>query len=437
MLLLSVYETFLYYCCLLLICRYILNCSPKKFYLYGSFIAFIPLVLIAISGNNTLHNIAYVAFGICQFLLVKIIFRNSRLRYIVFAYVLIFSMNSILISLFVLICPNNDALVDLVVNSITTGIYIFVCRTKVRAKIQQILEWTPRYILRLSSFLLFFTSVIAALVIANEEYVYFDVWNSAIKLVTIILLVGICIVFPVLMLTSISNNRLKSLTTNYEKQIEAQAKYYKELAAANHESRRFKHDFNNMRIAIEKLLADGENEQALQLIQESGNTMDKPAGISISFDTGNGIADALLTDKQKRAGLCNATIRFQGALSQDSLLPTDLCVILGNTLDNAIEACEKLPAEVEKAISITCNCSSGFLFLSICNPVAEKVVVNNNHITTTKENKTLHGFGLYSLNSVVKKYEGEVKLTATDDYFTVDIDLCLKLDKSLVSALPS
>lgn len=435
MLLLSVCETFLYYCCLLVVCRFILNCRPKKFYLYGSFIVFVPLVLIAISGNNTLHNIAYIAFGICQFLLVKIIFRNSRLRYIVFAYVLIFSINSVLISLFVLICPNNDALVDLVVNSITTGICILVCRTKVRAKIQQILEWTPRYVLRLSSVVLFLVSIIAALIIANEEYVYFNVWNSTTKLVTIILLVGICIVFPTLILNSISNNRLKSLTTNYEQQIEAQAKYYKELASANYESRRFKHDFNNMRIAIERLLAEGKNGQALQLLQECGNSLTNPVGFYSAFDTGNGIADALLTDKQQKANLCNAVIHFQGALPQDSLLPTDLCVILGNTLDNAIEACQKLPTEAEKAISITCNCNSGFLFLTVCNPIAEKVTVQNDYVATTKEDKTLHGFGLYSLHSVVKKYNGELHLTSTEDTFTVSMDLCIRTLQTEMPAL--
>lgn len=435
MLLLSVYETFLYYCCLLLVCRYILNCSPKKFYLYGSFIAFIPLVLIAISGNNTLHNIAYIVFEITQFLLIKLIYTEVKVRYVFFSYILLYALNTIIISLLSTTTAFSVALTDLLTNSVTVLLCAILCLTNNRNKIAQVLNWLPKNFVIVTTLLLMSTAIISVIVFRATEYP--NDWDRVLAGALISLQFAVCIILPNLLLNTISTNQLKSLTTNYEQQIEAQAKYYKELASANYESRRFKHDFNNMRIAIEKLLADGENEQALQLIQECGNTMDNLAGISIVFDTGNGIADALLTDKQQRADLCNAAIRFQGALPQDSLLPTDLCVILGNTLDNAIEACEKLPAEVEKVISITCNCSSGFLFLSICNPVAEKVIVNNNHITTTKENKTLHGFGLYSLNSVVKKYEGEVKLTSTDDYFTVDIDLCLKLDKSLVSALPS
>ena len=68
---------------------------------------------------------------------------------------------------------------------------------------------------------------------------------------------------------------------------------------------------------------------------------------------------------------------------------------------------------------------TGFLFLTITNPIAEKVLIRNNHIATTKEDKTLHGFGLYSLHSIVKKYDGEVKLSATENSFTINVDLCI------------
>lgn len=65
------------------------------------------------------------------------------------------------------------------------------------------------------------------------------------------------------------------------------------------------------------------------------------------------------------------------------------------------------------------------MFLTITNPVSEKVNISNNYIATTKENKTLHGFGLYSLHSVVKKYDGKIELESTDTTFTANIDLCL------------
>ena len=178
------------------------------------------------------------------------------------------------------------------------------------------------------------------------------------------------------------------------------------------------------------------HEQALALIQKYNNALNSPGTFRPTFDTGNGIADALLTDKSEKASAINAEIAFHGAIPQDALSPTDLCVILGNTLDNAIEACQKLDLKTDKTIAIDCNCRSGFLFLSISNPVSEKVIIHDNYISTTKENKTLHGFGLYSLQSVVKRYGGEVKLSSTDDCFTVDIDMCIATPLNHESCLP-
>ena len=189
--------------------------------------------------------------------------------------------------------------------------------------------------------------------------------------------------------------------------------------------RRFRHDFRNISIAIKKLIADGECNAALNLLQECSQTLDPSTQSLPSFDTGNGIADALLYEKQNKAAVFHTEISFSGMIPCQSLSPTDLCVILGNTLDNAIEACQKLPADVEKNISVTSKCSSGFWFLTIRNPIIKNVTIHNNHVATSKSNKTLHGFGLYSLQSVVKKYNGEVRLSSTDDCFTVDIDLCI------------
>lgn len=433
----TIYYSVLYYICLLLIARYILDCKPRVWVLCGSFLVFLPLALLTTLEDQALYSIAYITIQILQFLLIKLSFQRVKMRYLVISYVTLYCLNMILVSIAVAVAPAYYLFFDYMINAVTSLSCALLCFSKIRHTVRQVIEWTPKYIRIICGLLLVSATLISVFTSGTGLYQSHETLSRATQITVSILLLAICIVLPVMILISVSNSQLRSLTINYEQQIHSQAEHYQNLAAANYEVRRFRHDFRNMSIAIKKLLADGQQEQALALLQTYNNTLNTPGTFHPAFDTGNGIADALLTDKQQRAGLCNAAIRFQGALPQDSLLPTDLCVILGNTLDNAIEACEKLPADIEKVISITCNCNSGFLFLSICNPVAEKVVVNNNHITTTKENKTLHGFGLYSLNSVVKKYDGEVKFTSTDDSFTVDIDFCLKLDKSLVSAPPS
>ncbi|MBR4017499.1 MAG: sensor histidine kinase [Oscillospiraceae bacterium] len=230
---------------------------------------------------------------------------------------------------------------------------------------------------------------------------------------------------PIIFVISNSNTRLKTLTMDYEQQIHAQAEHYKNLAEANYEVRKFRHDFKNIQIAIETLFTQGKYDEAMALLRQCGHSLENPPGLHPKFDTGNGIADALLTDKQEKAVGHNTHIVFRSVIPPETLSPTDLCVLLGNSLDNALDACKKMPIGESKTVSIACDCSSGFLFLTVTNPIAERVQINNNHIVTTKENKTLHGFGLYSLHSIVKKYDGDIQLSATEDSFTIHIDLCL------------
>lgn len=432
----TVYETFLYYCCLLFISRNIFDLSPNKACLVSSFLMFIPLTIVAATGTNHMFNAVYTGFIILQFPIIKLIFKRCQMCLIVYSYIVLYCINAIIISLFVPSIAPEHIHIDLIVNTATSIVCILLCLTKVKYAIQQIFLWVPKYLLIMSSLVLVSVAFISALFLGAPNSQYQDVWNALSRKGLTILLLVTCFILPLLMLLSISSNRLKVLTTNYEQQIQAQAEHYKNLAAANFETRRFKHDFKNMSIAIEKLLADGRHEQALALLQKYNNTLNSPSDFHPAFDTGNGIADALLTDKSEKASAFNAEITFNGAIPQEALSPTDLCVILGNTLDNAIEACQKLDPKMNKTIFINCNCSSGFLFLSITNPVSEKVIIHDNHVATTKENKTLHGFGLYSLHSVVKRYDGEVRLSSTDDCFTVDIDMCVTTPLKHESCLP-
>lgn len=59
------------------------------------------------------------------------------------------------------------------------------------------------------------------------------------------------------------------------------------------------------------------------------------------------------------------------------------------------------------------------------NPVKNKVFIRNNHVESTKEDSTLHGFGLYSLKNIVKKYSGSLKISSTDNLFTIEAVLHL------------
>ena len=190
--------------------------------------------------------------------------------------------------------------------------------------------------------------------------------------------------------------------------------------------KRLPYDFNNIKIGLEKTLSDNDYEAALSIIENSNYELQNTSEKMLEFDTGNGIVDALLSDKQSKANKSNTRIVFSGSVPPDSIAPTDLCVLFGNTLDNAIEACEKFEDETEKTIFVSCKCNSGFAFISITNPVADDVVIRGNSIDSTKADKASHGYGLYSLNKIVKKLDGSLNLSCEDKTFKVEIDLSLE-----------
>lgn len=423
------YETILYGCCIIFVVKNIFNIdfAGKKNILL-SLILGIPLILFCFFVDDFIFRVVYIISQLVIILAIKVLFGKIKLGRIISIYIVLYSINIIIIIFCFLIVSSftdNYEWIDPLVNTVTAVLCVFICRSQFKHTIRQIVEWIPKSIKIITLFLLVIEALVSSVIFESSYFEYQHIWDVFSKVLLGLFLLAICLVLPFLILNSISNKQLKRLTENYERQIKAQAEHYKNLAKSNYELRRFKHDFKNISIAIEKMLADGQNLQVLKMVKDCNDSLDGHGNPLLKFDTGNGIADALLTEKQMRADEVNAEIAFDGAITQDYLSPTDLCVILGNTLDNAIEACENLPIENRKTITVVSNCNSGFMFLSISNPIHEKVKINKNHISTTKENKTLHGFGLYSLNSVVKNYDGSVELNSTDDNFTINIDLCL------------
>lgn len=417
----TAYNSFLYFMCLLLFGCFIFNKKPIKGWVIAGGGLLAILIVIALIKNHDLFYLAYIFTVVGQFfVLVRIFKKGIRISTLLLFYAIVFLINLLLSSFVMLIVPCAYSFVDFIVNTTTTVMFIVVCLTPARYRLQQIIKLTPKYVFFISAFMLLIAAVTSGLVAGFVNYTFPEVWSRFVQIAISFLLLVICTVIPVIFMISISNTRLKAASEEYEQQIRIQADYYKELAKANYETRRFRHDFKNMHIAMEQLLKEGKCEEALEQLHIQDQAIQHTVA---QFDTGNSFADALLGHKQARAERAGASIQFKGALSPDAPEPTDLCVILGNTLDNAIEACEK--TDGEKVIGISAACRSGFLFLTVTNPAPGPVAVRGAVVETTKENKTLHGFGLYSLNTVVRKYDGTVNLNSEKDRFTAEIELCL------------
>ena len=205
-----------------------------------------------------------------------------------------------------------------------------------------------------------------------------------------------------------------------DKQIQSQVMHYEAQAEMNKNIRRFQHDYNNLHLGLNSLLKRKDIQGALSFLKSDEMSLNNVPSL---YETGSLLLDALLYEKQYVADKANASIIFDGSLSGNLLNTSDICIIFGNALDNAIEACEKLPGEEKKDITVKSNESRGFLFISVKNSVPKDVEIKNNKVDTTKKDKHSHGIGLHSIQLIVKKYAGTMKLSCTNHIFCIEIDL--------------
>ena len=100
----------------------------------------------------------------------------------------------------------------------------------------------------------------------------------------------------------------------------------------------------------------------------------------------------------------------------------DMCAILRNLLDNAIEACEKIENHDMRFIDLRINFDKDVFNIVIKNSVTQKVNIDKNmNFNTDKINPEAHGIGTQSIKSIVKKYNGECFFESTQDVFTARI----------------
>lgn len=214
-----------------------------------------------------------------------------------------------------------------------------------------------------------------------------------------------------------SNKYYTSVSKINEDMINAQLNHYETVRQSNFELRRIKHDMKNHLIVI-KELSDSKRYDELE------SYIDKLSGeIKASetyYRTGNDIADAIISDKVAKANKRGITLDVRGTLVECQMDPVDMCTILANLLDNAVEAVSKLynldTEPKHKVISLEFKKSSNFLFVVQSNYAAEKMRTKEGNIISSKMSPD-HGFGLYNLRNAVARNGGEFKINSYDEKF--------------------
>lgn len=138
--------------------------------------------------------------------------------------------------------------------------------------------------------------------------------------------------------------------------------------------------------------------------------------------TGNEALDTILTEKSLYCKDKGILVSCVADGSQMEFINTvDLYAILGNALDNAIEAVEKFKHTEKRQIDVLIYRQQNFLVMNIINPIKGNLVYEEDLPVSTKGDKRFHGYGLRSMRYLVKKYDGFLNISEEDGCFSLKI----------------
>lgn len=210
-----------------------------------------------------------------------------------------------------------------------------------------------------------------------------------------------------------------------EKIMQMQISYYQKVEDSQKELVSIRHDLKKHLQAIVSLLQDQQYEEAVNYIEtvyESANRMKTP------LSGGNNMVNILINNAQQRATELN--IPFKANIMVPSKLPidnTDLCIILGNLLDNALEGNIRITDKnMDRFIQTDIRIQKAFLFIRITNAFDGTYKINGKHYASVKTDAKFHGIGLSNVTAVLEKYHGDMKITQKDQTFIVTIMIPLE-----------
>lgn len=179
--------------------------------------------------------------------------------------------------------------------------------------------------------------------------------------------------------------------------------------------RGWRHDYHNHLQNLKAKLKKQETHESIQYLDELEHELND---IRQLVESGNTNMDAILNSKLSLAVNKGIEINVKAQVpSSISVSDTDICALLGNLVDNAMEACEKLEQDI--FIRLYIGTYKGQLYISCSNATSEVVrKMDEEYITSKRGN---HGYGLKRMNLIVEKYGGSVNRKNEPGVFITEI----------------
>lgn len=249
-------------------------------------------------------------------------------------------------------------------------------------------------------------STIAVLILQYRFYMQIPSSNQ--NLSTTVLICYSLLIFSNLLVFYI----IDCLYTDFEKDaklqtaselIQKQSEQYSQLLEHKNDLLRIRHDQKNFILGISSAIKSGQYQDALDVLKKEYDVVNQDTYL---YHNKANVIFTVVASKKDEAAKNNIEIDFEYRdLKPIEISPVDLAIILGNILDNAIEATAKVTA-VTRRITIYVGMPDDSIIINVKNPTCE--TVDTTKLSTSKIDRWQHGFGIISAQRLTSKYRGDI-----------------------------
>lgn len=277
------------------------------------------------------------------------------------------------------------------------------------------LKWNEWFVLLIIPVISIFTMSFVSLIIINIE----DQLLPMQHIFSILSILGI------LMTNSLVYVLYVNMQKDHAKQLEysilqqafkSQEKSVEETKILYQSVRSIRHDLKqHFQVAL-TMLHSGKINEAVDYMEKYNDTV--LDGISNKVFCDNDVVNYIINSKSKICSDRHIKIYIYIANEIPEFSDLDLCVLLGNALDNAIEG---VSGEGSNEIYLELRNVDNFFMISVKNTIINSVLEDNPNLISTKNEKEVHGLGILSMKEVVQKYNGSIEFYESDNKFCCDM----------------
>ena len=194
-------------------------------------------------------------------------------------------------------------------------------------------------------------------------------------------------------------------------------KYYIEVENMYRQVRGWRHDYSNHIQTLKAYMMFSEYDKINEYLDMLNEDL---TNVDMILKTGNIMIDAILNSKISLAVLRQIDVNAKAIVPENlTISDIDLCIIIGNLLDNAIEACDSITDD-RKFIRIFIGVKNTQLYMIFTNSAPGKKMLKYGNIFNSRKGEN-HGFGLTRIDKTVEKYGGFIDRGSEDGAFTTEI----------------